>query len=189
MSVYQILLNHLPPKRRANCLAILLLIFQLSWGGHFLMEGNIVRVYWCLVAVLMTITWLLFYNWNWIVRNWWFRKGDLAFKLLIPELEKVLQFCVHVGLKEFDKIDLGNDFLKVQSLSIQLTNMNIGLSNKDLINTYHNPEKRLEIWHQHFAQTLEYAKNGKYKEYVKFLEEKNARFLKDLEARGEKALD
>lgn len=173
------LLKILPEKRRGNCAAFIILQVFLWPAILSLLKtdgGTIYRI----TGVAIVITWLLFHNWDWMIKNWWFRKGNLAFKQLIPNIEDTLKMYNYINTSQFEKIDLEKDFTNSFLLLSQLNDMDIGPSYEDWLIAQSKSEEKNKVMETYFMVTLDYARNKTYKEYVEYLNKKNKNFAEKL---------
>ena len=169
----------LPEKRRGNFLALSIIQVHL-WPLILVYQEVHWKAVYSITVVAIVITWFFFRNWDWIIRNWWFRKGNLAFKQLIPDLKQALLICSYIDTSKSERIEPGRDYPEIVVLLSRLTTMDIGLSHEDQLARYLGTKKTETIIRGHLMQTLEYAENQKYKEYVEILKKRNKDFAEKL---------
>ena len=169
----------LPEKRRGNFLAFTFLQLLL-WPGILSFLGISWGIFSGFTLAAIITTWLFFHNWDWIIKNLWFRKSNLAFKQLIPDLKDALLICSYIDTSKSERIEPGRDYPKIVVLLSRLRTMYIGLSQQDELAKYLGTKETKKIIQAHLLQTLEYAENQRYKEYVELLKKRNKDFAEKL---------
>ena len=113
-----------------------------------------------ITVIVVGVTWLIFRNWEWIVRNWFPAKSNANFKLLVPELEYAIDVCGRI-FKTGEPLPL-NDIRRIGELISRLSRM-------ELLPRFEEGSKPAEaanVLIHHLSNMLEYARAGKYKEYL-----------------------
>ena len=119
----------------------------------------------CFVVISVLITWIIFLQWEWIIRNWWPTKSKANFKLLVPELEYAIKVCSHM-FKTGEPLAM-KDIPRMGELISRLGRMElVPLPKKE--NSIKTPTEVSNFLLQRLSEMLEYARAGKYKEYVDF---------------------
>ena len=169
-------------KRRSNFIVCALVqIHLVLLVGKFLLQFELGIVY-CTIVILVAITWLFFYNWNWIIQNWWFTKSSANFKLLVPDLEYAVE--VLTKMYKTKSFLLPEDMGKMGEILSRLMRMEL-LPPQVPPNKAQTPEDVAHYILGHFTMILEYAKAGKYKEckaMIDFLHSKQPQVPKEFKA-------
>ena len=124
-------------------------------------------IVYCAIVILVLITWLFFYNWNWIIQNLWFTKSSANFKLLVPDLEYAVETLTK--MYKAKSFLLPEDMGKMGEILSRLMRMEL-IPPPAPRNIARKPEKLAHYILGHFTMILEYAKAGKYKECKKIID-------------------
>ena len=123
-------------------------------------------IIYCFIVILVLLVWLIFfqYEWiirkyEWIIRNRWPVKSKANFVRLVPEIEVAMQILQHyVSSNKMDQETL----IKLVLFGRRLEHMDLHPGTDKSKTT----KEEARYWIKFLARMLEYAKAGRYKEYV-----------------------
>ena len=134
---------------------------------QWFMQYDWIIIY-CFIVILVLLTWLIFFQWEWIIkkyewaiRNWYPVKSKANFVRLVPEIEEVMRILQHHISSNEKKISQ-ETLIKLALFARRLEHMGLH-PGVDESKPVEEEAKRLM---QILSQMLEYAKAGRYKEYV-----------------------